>query len=235
MMKDQCMFDYQTIFEQYESLVRKVDQAVGRVHEAYPAEVRCRRGCSDCCYAVFDLTLAEAFYLNAHFHWELPEALREKIVGRAETADRQAYQLKHKLQRMRQREGKNDRDLLQFLAEQRVRCPLLNEGNDCEGYAFRPITCRIYGIPAAIQGAPRICGQTGFQAGQKYPTVNLDRVNEGLFELSRLMLREAGVEDPDGKLQSLVVPVSEALMTDFNEDFFRLLAKRSFQDAVVTA
>jgi Fe-S-cluster containining protein len=229
------MFDYQSVFEQYEALVGKVDQAVGRVHAAHPEEVRCRPGCSDCCFAVFDLTLAEAFYLNAHFHWELPEPLRENIMARAETADRQTYQIKHRLQRMRQREGKNDQELLQYLAEQRVRCPLLNEDNGCDGYAFRPVTCRIYGIPTAIRGAPRICGLSGFQPGQKYPTVNLDRVHETLFDLSSDLLQGAGVEDPDRKLRALVIPVSEALMTDFDEDFFRLLAKRSFQDAVVTA
>lgn len=229
------MFDYQTVFEKYEALVHKVDQAVDRVHAAHPGEVRCRQGCSDCCFAVFDLTLAEAFYLNAHFHWELAESIRETIIERAETADRQAYQIKHRLQRMRQREGKNDSELLQYLAEQRVRCPLLNEDNGCDGYAFRPITCRIYGIPAAIQGTPRICGLTGFQPGLSYPTVNLDRVNEELFDLSRRLLREAGVEDPDQKLQGMVVPVSEALMTDYDEEFFRLLAKRSLQHAVVTA
>lgn len=229
------MFDYQPVFEQYEALVRKVDQAVGRVRAAHPQEVRCRQGCSDCCYAAFDLTLIEAFYLNAHFHWELAEPLRDKIIERAETADRQFYQIKHKLQRLRQREGKDDQALLQYLAEQRVRCPLLNADDGCDGYVFRPLTCRIYGIPAAIQGSPRICGLAGFKSGSSYPTVNLDRVMEGLFDLTRVMLQEAGVEDPDQRLRAVVMPVSEALMTDFDEEFFRLLAKRSFQDAVATA
>ncbi|MBI5584825.1 MAG: YkgJ family cysteine cluster protein [Deltaproteobacteria bacterium] len=233
-MKDQFMFDYQSIFEQYEALVRKVDQAVGRVHADFPAEVRCRPGCSDCCFAVFDLTLVEAFYLNAHFHWELPEGIREKVIGRAEIADRQFYQIKHRLQRLRQREQKTDQDLLLYLAEQRVRCPLLNDADHCDFYAFRPLTCRIYGIPAAIQGAPRICGRAGFQPGLRYPTVNLDQVNGALFDLSRRLLETAGVEDPDQKLRGMVVPVSEALLTDFDEEFFRLLAKRSLQDAVAT-
>jgi hypothetical protein len=49
------------------------------------------------------------------------------------------------------------------------------------------------------------------------------------------LLQEAGVEDPDLKLRGMMIPVSETLMTDFDEEFFRLLAKRSFQDAVVTA
>ena len=229
------MFDYQSVFEQYEALVRKVDQAVDRVQAAHPGEVRCGQGCSDCCFAVFDLTLAEAFYLNAHSHWELAESVRKAVLQRAETADRQFYQLKHKLQRLRQREGKGDRELLQYLAEQRVRCPLLNEENGCDGYAFRPLTCRIYGIPAAIQGAPRICGLSGFRPGMTYPTVHLDRVQEELFDLSGRLLQAAAVEDPEQKLRGLVVPVSEALMMDFDEEFFRLLAKRSFQDAVVTA
>jgi hypothetical protein len=100
--------------------------------------------------------------------------------------------------------------------------------------AFRPITCR-FRVPAAIQGEPRICGLSGFESGQAYPTVNLDRINERLFSLSRILLGEAGVADPEHKMNGLVVPVSEALMTEYHEDYFRLLAKRSLQDAVVTA
>lgn len=229
------MFAYQPIFEKYEALVREVDQAVGRVLASHPEEVRCREGCSDCCQAVFDLTLVEAFYLNAHYHWELPEETRGKIIERSETADRQFYQIKHKLHRMRLRENKSEPDLLLYLAEQRVRCPLLSDSDRCDFYAFRPITCRVYGIPAAIHGEPRICGLAGFQSGRKYPTVNLDRINAVLFEMSRWMLREAGVDDPDRKLGGLVVPVSEALMTDYGEEYFQMLAKRSVEDAAATA
>jgi Fe-S-cluster containining protein len=205
------MPDYLSIFEKYEALVREVDRAVGRVLETHADRIRCRQGCSDCCSAVFDLTLVEAFYLN------------------------QFYQIKHKLHRMRLREGKTDQELLWYLAEQRVRCPLLSASEGCDLYAFRPITCRVYGIPAAIQGEPRICGFSGFESGRTYPTVNLDRINDRLFSLSNDLLREAGVADPEHKLNGLVVPVSEALMTEYHEDYFRLLAKRSLQDAVVNS
>jgi Fe-S-cluster containining protein len=229
------MPDYLSIFEKYEALVREVDRAVGRVLETQADRIRCREGCSDCCSAVFDLTLVEAFYLNAHFHWEIPEEVRLPITERAETADRQFYQLKHKLHRMRLREGKTDQELLWYLAEQRVRCPLLNTAEGCDLYAFRPITCRVYGIPAAIQGEPRICGLSGFETGRAYPTVNLDRINDRLFSLSNDLLGEAGVADPEHKLHGLVVPVSEALLTEYHDDYFRLLAKRSLQDAVVNS
>jgi Fe-S-cluster containining protein len=229
------MFDYLSVFEKYEALVEEVDRAIGRVQEAHPDQIRCRRGCSDCCSAVFDLTLVESFYLNAHYHWELSDDLRLAITGRAEIADRQFYRIKHKLHRMRLREGKTDRELLWYLAEQRVRCPLLNASEGCDLYAFRPITCRVYGIPTAIQGEPRICELSGFESGRSYPTVHLDRINDRLFSLSRYLLGEAGIADPDQKLNGLVVPASEALMTEYHEDYFRLLAKRSLQDAVVNS
>ena len=229
------MFDYLSVFKHYETLVGEVDRAVGRVQETHSDRIHCRQGCSDCCSAVFDLTLVEAFYLNAHFHWEVGEETRLSVTERAETADRQFYQIKHKLHRMRLREGKTDQELLCYLAEQRVRCPLLNASEGCDLYAFRPITCRVYGIPAAIGGEPRICGLSGFESGRAYPTVNLDRINERLFSLSRVLLGEAGVMDPERKLNGLVVPVSEALMTEYDEEYFRLLAKRSLQDAVVNS
>jgi Fe-S-cluster containining protein len=229
------MFDYLSVLDTYEALVQEVDRAIGRVQETHADRIRCRQGCADCCSAVFDLTLVEAFYLNAHYHWELSEEARTALTERAETADRRFYQIKHKLHRMRLREGKTDQELLWYLAEQRVRCPLLNASGSCDLYAFRPITCRVYGIPAAIQGEPRICGLSGFESGRAYPTVNLDRIHERLFSLSRVLLEEAGVTDPEHKLNGLVVPVSEALMTEYDEEYFRLLAKRSLQDAVVNS
>ncbi|MCP4672044.1 MAG: YkgJ family cysteine cluster protein, partial [Desulfobacula sp.] len=54
-------------FVKYEALVDMVDGVFDRVKQEYPKEVFCREKCSDCCYAIFDLTLIEALYLNAKF------------------------------------------------------------------------------------------------------------------------------------------------------------------------
>ena len=54
-------------FVKYEALVQIVDAVFARVKKEYPKEVFCREKCSDCCYAIFDLTLIEALYLKDKF------------------------------------------------------------------------------------------------------------------------------------------------------------------------
>ena len=57
-------FDFTPYFKRYESLLELADQAFQRVSKEYPESVKCRSGCSDCCHALFDLTLIEALYIN---------------------------------------------------------------------------------------------------------------------------------------------------------------------------
>ncbi len=40
------------------------DTAFNKVRESHPECVKCKINCSDCCYALFDLTLIEALYIN---------------------------------------------------------------------------------------------------------------------------------------------------------------------------
>ena len=61
------MLDFTETFKKYEALVIEVEKGIDRIKKDFPAEVRCNRQCSDCCFAVFDLTLIEAVYLNYHF------------------------------------------------------------------------------------------------------------------------------------------------------------------------
>ena len=55
------------VFTAYEALVAEADAVFARVGEMHPDCVTCKPGCSDCCHAMFDLSLVEAMYLNARF------------------------------------------------------------------------------------------------------------------------------------------------------------------------
>ena len=52
------------VFTAYEALVAEADAVFARVGEMHPDCVTCKPGCSDCCHAMFDLSLVEAMYLN---------------------------------------------------------------------------------------------------------------------------------------------------------------------------
>jgi Fe-S-cluster containining protein len=214
------MLDFTNTFNQYETLVQGVEQSVKQVKETHSDCFRCAEKCSDCCYAVFDLSLIESVYLNIHFFHFLDKEKQEVVLERAEKADRNYYKLKRKLHKMVVQEGKKEEEALIQMAGERVRCPFLNEADLCDLYEKRPITCRVYGVPTAIHGAGHTCGKSGFKEGILYPTINLDRINQRLFDLSEELLKEIGSKDQ--QLQTRLLPVSTSLLTDFDEEFFGL-------------
>ena len=83
--------DFTETFDKYERLVKEVDAVFAQVQKQYPDCVACKMGCSDCCHAMFDLSLVEALYINSHFNRIEDSELRNEILERADKADREAY------------------------------------------------------------------------------------------------------------------------------------------------
>jgi Fe-S-cluster containining protein len=212
------MLDFAETFGKYEVLVSEVDKIFAAMQNAHKDCVRCKIYCCDCCYAVFDVTLIESVYINYHLNRSLKRKERRQILRRAEKADREYYQIKNKLKKMYIKEGKPPEEVFLHLAQERVQCPLLNDERLCDLYDRRPITCRVYGIPTSIGGKPHICLESGFKEGVAYPAVNLDNINDRLLQLSKDLLRETG--SSRSKIHMSLVPVSAALMTTFDEEYF---------------
>jgi Fe-S-cluster containining protein len=207
-------------FEKYKALVKQVDAIFQKVQEEYGACVTCKKGCSDCCHALFDLTLIEALYLKSQFDAVFETQDREVIVERANRSDRQVHKLKRRAHKAFQ-DGKSQEAILEEMAAQRNRCPLLNDINQCELYAARPITCRLYGIPTAIGGQSHTCGLSGFKKGEAYPTVKLDAIQKQLYGLSSELADDLKSKYP--KLAEMLVPVSMALLTDYTEAYLGVI------------
>ncbi|MEW6186393.1 MAG: YkgJ family cysteine cluster protein [Thermodesulfobacteriota bacterium] len=212
------MLDFTKTFKKYENLVAEVEKGVGQIKAAFPEEVRCNRQCCDCCFAVFDLTLIEAVSINYRFFRQVEQKEQAEILERANAADRQGYRLKRKLHKLMAQEGQGEEAVLRILAQERIQCPLLNESRLCDLYEFRPITCRVYGVPTAFHGKGHTCGLSGFQEGMAYPTINLDSINRRLLDLSVEMLQEVGIKN--SPLEQRLVPLSTALLTDYDEEYF---------------
>lgn len=211
--------DFSEFFSRYETLVKDVDAVFERVREQYADAVACELGCSDCCHALFDLSLIEAMYLNHHFNERFSGLKRTEILDRAGEADRLAYKIKRQLFKASE-EGKSASEILAEVARARLRCPLLNDDDQCELYDKRPITCRLYGIPTAIGGESRTCGLSNFEQGQSYPTVNVDVLLDRLMLLSQALVESLNTKHT--ALSEVLVPVSMALMNNYNEEYLGL-------------
>ena len=209
-------FDFTPYFKKYEELVEKSDDAFEKVRSAYAECVKCEEKCADCCYALFDLTLIEALYINHKFNEKKKGAEKRELLEKANKADRLVHKIKQKAHRDFQA-GKSENEILAGLAEQRVRCPLLNEAELCDLYDHRPLTCRFYGIPTAIAGQGHTCGKSAFEKGKPYPTVNLDGVNSQLQKISMELIRD--LKSRYVKLSDMLVPLSMALITLYDDDY----------------
>ncbi|MDI6796421.1 MAG: YkgJ family cysteine cluster protein [Desulfatibacillaceae bacterium] len=218
--------DFSEFFKQYEQIVAQADAAFKTVAQAHPDCIACKPGCSDCCYALFDLSLVEALYLNSNFLEKLDNTAREKILAKADRADRKAYQIKREAFQAVAK-GKETEQVMARVAWERVRCPLLNEADRCDLYSNRPVTCRIYGIPTAIDGKGHTCGQSGFAQGAAYPTVNLDAINQRLADLSHKLVERLNTRHTE--MGDMLMPVSMALLTKFDREYLGIKEKDACQ------
>ena len=202
--------DFSYLFEPYDSIVTKADYAFQRMEGEFSECIKCQPHCSDCCHAVFGLFLIEAVFLKRDFD-QLDKEEREAALKSCHEADKAIEKLERTL-----KEFENDHQMRAYsMARARIRCPLLNDDDECILYLYRPITCRVYGIPTMIQGMPRVCGKAGFKKEVSYPTFNLGAIHRELYQLSVQLLEDAGGKDPERA--SLLISVSKAINTPLED------------------
>jgi len=200
------LFDF---FGEYETLVKKADILFQKIAQEYPSCVRCHIHCCDCCYAPFGLFIIEAAYINFYFN-RLERRQRREIFRRMEKTETDILHAKDRLHVF-----DDDPKMKVFgMGRQRIRCPFLNDKEECDFYEKRPIICRLYGVPLALKEKVYACGSSGFQKGVTYPTVKLDEIYHQLCNLSERLLNWAGSAHPEKCSLMLFVP--RALKLPFN-------------------
>lgn len=203
-------------FVKYEAVVNMVDQVFDRVKKEYSKEVFCREKCSDCCYAIFDLTLIEALYLNHKFNEKFSGTEKADLIAIADKTDRALAKMKREAYK-KVKDGADQLEIVGRMSQERVRCPLLGDNNLCLMYENRPITCRVYGIPTSTAGSSHICGRTNFVQGKAYPTLNMDKIYTQLQLLSAELVKD--INSTNIRMHELLIPVSMAMVTLFNDEF----------------
>ena len=220
--------DMESYFKKYEGVVGKVESVFQKMKGDFPQEVICKQGCSDCCHALFDLTLIEALYVNHYFNQQFSGSKKDQLVEKANKADRQTYKIKRKAYRSTQEGGKDEEAVIEEMSHMRIRCPLLGDDDLCVMYDYRPIACRVYGIPQAVNGKGRTCGFSGFQPGKSYPTFNRDIIHDMLTVISSEFIQSIGSKHK--KMGDLLVPLSMALVTSYDEAYLGLSSEKAGTD-----
>jgi Fe-S-cluster containining protein len=175
------------LLECYGALLREVDVWFQRCLEQHPDLIACHNGCSECCRGLFDITLLDALFLKRGFD-ALPEAQKNGLV---QAATGRLGQLSHLNPAfvepwLLNSIPESDWDVL-MPEEDETPCLLLSETGGCLVYDFRPMTCRLNGIP--------LIDVSGEELFDEWCTLNFSgsdpqRFTDLRFEFTELFSRE---------------------------------------------
>jgi Fe-S-cluster containining protein len=148
------------IFIPISSLHERASQWFERSRAAMLGELPCRQGCSLCCRGPFAITVLDAEVLRDGMA-ALALAVREDIEACAQA---QANAMEAEFPRLAASKYLDDwpDSEIDALASRfaDLPCPALDSAGDCRVYAYRPLTCRMMGIPTdgngLVQGACEI-------------------------------------------------------------------------------
>jgi Fe-S-cluster containining protein len=140
--------ELQSLLREYGSLLQRVDRWFARCSSRMPAgTIRCGEGCSGCCRGLFDITLLDACYLELGFR-QLPEATKKAVLARVQDrfAVIQALWPDFSYPYLLNYRPEEEWDDV-MPDEDETPCVLLDGEGSCLLYRFRPMTCRLHGIP----------------------------------------------------------------------------------------
>lgn len=137
----------ENILTKYAALLASVDQWFAKCVSKAPAEIACGSGCSECCRGLFDITLLDALYLKTGFD-RLDAGTRARALAKAKERLRsmQALWPDFEAPYILNYRPEEEWEIL-MPDDDETACPLLAENGTCLVYDFRPMTCRLHGLP----------------------------------------------------------------------------------------
>lgn len=135
------------ILNKYGNLLREVDGWFENCLMAHSDQIACHSGCSSCCRGLFDITLLDALYLQSGYA-KLTEGLKGIIRKKADDRLKALSASFPSLHTPWILNVVPESDWDEIMPEEdETPCVILSDDGDCLVYQYRPMTCRLNGIP----------------------------------------------------------------------------------------
>lgn len=195
----------------FDSLLRLADsweKEFARNKQLHGDRIQCRRGCTDCCHHLFQITEIEAALVSTGVK-ELPSEERLAMEGRA----RQYLMDREKL--LVDRQIPNAWGSLPPPGL-RLACPALENGA-CQIYEHRPLICRKYGIPLYNPQKPDrlFACELNFRPGEEIDDPQLVQIHTQLYHEAVEVQSEYNCNG--GRRDSKPINVARAILEDFTD------------------
>ena len=141
------MTELTTLLNRYQELLSEVDAWFAHCSLAAGEQIACQRGCSACCRGLFDITLLDARLLREGFE-QLPQDVQQTIRAAAQQSIAGIRNSWPDFDQPYLFNGHPEEEWdLVMPEEDETPCPLLGQDGLCLVYGYRPMTCRLNGIP----------------------------------------------------------------------------------------
>ncbi len=134
------------ILKQYQNLLEKIDTWFAQAISRNPGQIACAKGCCDCCRGLFEISMLDAALLNFGFN-QLGEPFKKGVRDKAEARLAELQQLWPEFRYPFILNRLPHDDWQEMPEEDMTPCPLLGPDGLCLVYAYRPMTCRLHGLP----------------------------------------------------------------------------------------
>lgn len=195
-------------FENLKRLASAWEAEFARSKQLHGTKIQCRRGCTDCCHHLFQITELEAAFISTAVKSLPPE----------------------KLQPMKQRTRQYVRDREKLLSDRqvpdawgslpppglRLACPALEDGA-CQIYDHRPLICRKYGMPLYNPQKPDqvFACELNFKPGEEIVDQPLVQIHTELYH--NAVEVQAEYSRQGGRRDTKPINVARAILEDFEE------------------
>lgn len=125
--------------DSYKHILARADEHFREVAAAQPQNLQCGRGCSLCCYGLFEIGSGDVPVLAEGLE-ALHPARRQMIV-------RRAVEIVASSKHPNLRECSPIEKQQFFERTAAVACPNLSDSGECLVYESRPLVCRTFGLP----------------------------------------------------------------------------------------
>jgi Fe-S-cluster containining protein len=122
-----------------------IDAWFSTVRQKYASHMQCGKGCTACCHGLFDISLEDAVQV-ARGYRQLSEDTQQQVYARASVL--QQGILAHRPPALPTLLAEDDARIDAIVnAANSPPCPCLGDGGECLIYDFRPVSCRLEGVP----------------------------------------------------------------------------------------
>jgi Fe-S-cluster containining protein len=190
----------------YRQTAAEIEREFERNRELHGERIQCRRGCTDCCHQLFQITEIEAAMISAGVR-ELDQEVQQRIRARAS-----GYM---ETRRVMVSQGEPEAWGQLPPPGSRLLCPLLEDGA-CLIYDHRPLLCRKFGIPLWNPDRPgRVYAcELNFRDGDEISDPALIQIQTGIHEGWKQV--QVRYNSAGGRRFGEAITVARAVLEDFS-------------------